>query len=213
MIRLICMAALLTGCAHSEQLKSDDIDAIKANTSGAIILDVEIENIPCQFATFSIKETQTGEVISLKVNPFSPVKRNGNFAMKMVPEGTYQFKEGSCTSGYKSGNYQYNDTHSFPQLANAFSSINIQNGEVVYPGTIMIKNDQDGVLTYAVKDNEIEIKTSLADQGLHQNFAKHVLVLSSGIVPARVVTKSSNYYVAPPKPHVNCDLQNKCWIT
>jgi len=201
MIRLICMAALLTGCAHSAQLKADDIDDIKGGKSGAVILDLKMENMGCQDTTITLREKTSGAIVS--INHASSWKKDSlPFAIKALPAGDYAFYEGGCVSSYKSGDYQYTDTHSFPLFGDVFSSIKVEVGDITYPGTLRLRKDKDEYVSYAAEDTGAAIQSALNNSSpeLADRYKTYPIRTVKNMAPMPIITQTRYHYVAPVKP-------------
>lgn len=210
MIRFLCLGAFLTGCAHSTQLKSRDIEGIKDGASSAIILDLKLENIGCQLTRITLRDINTANTIAME-HSASWKKGSLPFAVKAVPAGDYAFQDGNCETSYRSGDYQYTDTHQFSLFGPAFTPIKVEAGEVIYPGTLHLRKDENDLVSYGLLDEatDVEIALQKYDSDLAGAFKKHLIKTAPNQIAAPIMTQTRYHYVAPVKPYAPKTPPNK----
>ena len=142
----------LSGCASAAKKLSDDsVSAIEENKMGGIILSLKPEKLKCQYGGLSVRNVQTGQSLATSLLVVSwDAKRN--IKLLSVPPGTYQMSGGNCQSQTPAGNFTYTSDSKFIGVETAYSPFTVAAGEVVYPGTFIVRGRKANGPRYGITD-------------------------------------------------------------
>lgn len=146
----VCFGLSACGSA-AKKLSNDSVNAIAAGKMGGIVLSLEAEKIPCAYGGLSVRNTQTGHTVGTSLIVVSWDKKR-NTKLLSVPPGTYKMAGGYCQAETPGGNFNYTSNTKFRGMEGAYSAFKVKAGELVYPGTFIVRGRKANGAPYDVID-------------------------------------------------------------
>lgn len=153
---------LLVSCAsYAKKLDKTTIQDIADGKIGAIVISLQTEKIPCNYAVLSFQNIETNRYYGTGLLVSSWNKKK-NVKLLAVPSGRYKTNLGFCTAETPSGKFQNKKETRFNGIDLAYAPFEVRNGEVVYPGTFSVVRHNGISLLYEITDLSADKKRGVS---------------------------------------------------
>lgn len=161
---LLASAILLTvsACATAPTISQTDVASILTKDQGAALLSLQTENIACPIADINLEGTLSAQMFQAKL-----VRQRGKTpAFQILPlvADTYKVTSITCTSHSEDSQFFYKETHTIARISDAYSDIVIANGEMTYPGTLLIIKVKGALARFGITNQTTNLKLAAIEQ-------------------------------------------------